>query len=73
MPLFINLHPDGALLEDAPASDAAVELELSERASKTLEALLLLGSYELSLMLGEVWLAGVKECHRSARRHHATS
>ena len=71
MPLFINLHPDGALIEDAPASDAAVELKLSERASKTLEALMILSSYELSLALAEVWLAGVREGHRTTR-HPAT-
>ena len=71
--LYVNLHPDGALIEDAPASEAAVELKLSERADKTLSALMNLGSYELSLALAQVWLAGVKEGHRTTRRHPATS
>jgi hypothetical protein len=67
MPLFINLHPGGALLEDVPA-ETAVALALDERSAKTLAALLALESFELSAALGQLWLAGCREGHRSSRR-----
>lgn len=71
--LFANIHSGGVLVEDAPASDAAVELHLDERAAKTITALFALESFELSHALGQLWLAGVKEGHKASRRHPVTT
>jgi hypothetical protein len=69
MNLFINLFRDGGvLLEDQAAGDRSIELELAERAAKCLAALLKLESFEVSLALGELFLAGCREAHRASRR-----
>lgn len=74
MKLFINLfHDGGMLLEDQAAGDQSIELTLTERAAQCLAALLKLESFEVSLALGELFLAGCKESHRASRRMPAAS
>jgi len=60
MPLYLNLHADGALLEDAP-SDSFIGVELPERETEVLLALCKLESFELAKALGSLALFAVKE------------
>jgi len=68
MPLTINLHPGGARLETAPASDASIELHLGAEEAEMIGHLLAADSWLISKALGAVFLAGVREGHRNTRR-----
>jgi hypothetical protein len=58
-PIFVNMSVDGALLEDVPVGPASLRLTVGERQERCLRALLVLESYEVSIALGAVFLAGV--------------
>lgn len=68
--MFVNLFTTdcSCLLEDRAAGDQSIPLALSGRAAKAITALLALESFEVSAALGELFLAGVREGGRAARR-----
>jgi hypothetical protein len=73
MPLWITFHqeePGTALLEDCKG-ESAVELTLSERSVRALQAVVALESFELSAAIGELFLLGVREGQKSSRRRKA--
>jgi hypothetical protein len=67
MTFYINLFGDGATFEEGPAGDACQPVELSDRSSKAAAAVCSLESFELSQLLADVYLAGVRDGERSAR------
>jgi hypothetical protein len=68
MQFFVNMYSgDGATFEEGPAGDAHQPVELSDRASKAAAALCAIESFEVSQLLAEVYLAGVRDGERAAR------
>jgi len=67
--LFVNLYRSdrGVLVEDVPAGDSRMELELDGQVARVAAALMALASYELSIFLGRLFMAGVAEGQRAAR------
>jgi hypothetical protein len=67
--LYLNcFRDDHPIVEDAPQGDASTQIRLDERAERCAVALLALGSFEVSHLLAAVYLAGVKDAQREARR-----
>lgn len=64
---YVNLYRDGATFEESPAGDACQPLELSEQAARAAAAVCVLNSFELSQLVAEVYLQGVRDGERAAR------
>lgn len=57
--LHVNVYPYGVvLLEEEPAGERSLPIELNERAEKFLSALLALESFEVAESLAKLVLAG---------------
>lgn len=69
MPYWVNFFPGEApLVEDAPQGDASIELHVDARAEAALASVCQIGSFELSHLMAQLFVAGVNSRQRAVAR-----